>query len=276
MTARHPLPDEPVQVVTIAATGGTFTLTYSGQETGPLAFDVSAADRAVRARGARADRRRQRRASSGPDGGPFELRFGGELTGKNVWVVEPDGEHARGVRRGHDAGAVALGVSARRRLRIGAKRVGRTSTQQRRGDHGRARGGTGRRGARCVRWRRRGAGDDMADAVDDRAAELTGARPARPRRTRTVADNRGRGGRGRGAPRGDRSRRGSRHAEEDPGVRCRTWRPRAGQARCDHAAAPPGRRPTRRRSRTGGGKRSCRRALSAAAGRGRRARAPRA
>ena len=27
---------------------------------------------------------------SGPGGGPFELRFGGELTGKNVDVVEPD------------------------------------------------------------------------------------------------------------------------------------------------------------------------------------------
>ena len=34
MTARHPLPDEPVQVVTIAATGGTFTLTYSGRRPG--------------------------------------------------------------------------------------------------------------------------------------------------------------------------------------------------------------------------------------------------
>ena len=95
MTARHPLPDEPVQVVTIAATGGTFTLTYSGQETGALAFDVTAAQlqaqlEALGRIGA------GNVAVSGPDGGPFELRFGGELTGKNVDVVEPDGAALEG------------------------------------------------------------------------------------------------------------------------------------------------------------------------------------
>ncbi len=91
MTARHPLPDEPVQVVTIAATGGTFTLTYSGQETGPLAWDAAAADvqAALEALGRIGA---GNVAVSGPDGGPFELRFGGELAGKNVDVVEPDGE----------------------------------------------------------------------------------------------------------------------------------------------------------------------------------------
>jgi hypothetical protein len=91
MTVRHPLPDEPVQVVTIEATGGTFTLTYSGQETGPLAPDVTAA-------GLRAALEALGRIGAGnvdvggPDGGPFQLRFGGELTGKNVAVVEADGE----------------------------------------------------------------------------------------------------------------------------------------------------------------------------------------
>jgi hypothetical protein len=95
MTARHPLPDEPVQVVTIAATGGTFTLTYSGQETGPLAFDLAADDVQSALEGlGRIGAGNV--AVSGPDGGPFELRFGGELTGKNVAVVEPDGERLDG------------------------------------------------------------------------------------------------------------------------------------------------------------------------------------
>lgn len=91
MTARHPLPDTPVQVVTIAAAGGTFSLTYSGQRSGALAFDVSAAGlqgalEALSRIGA------GNLAVSGPDGGPFELRFGGELVGKNVEVVEPEDE----------------------------------------------------------------------------------------------------------------------------------------------------------------------------------------
>jgi len=91
MTARHPLPDEPTQVVTIAATGGTFTLYYSGQETGPLAWDVAAGD----LQSALAGLSRigaGNVAVSGPDGGPFELRFGGDLAGRIVDVVEPDGE----------------------------------------------------------------------------------------------------------------------------------------------------------------------------------------
>jgi hypothetical protein len=95
MTARHPLPDEPVQVVTLAASGGSFTLTYAGQETGPLAFDVAAA--AVQSALEGLGRIGAGNvAVAGPDGGPFELRFGGELTGKNVWVVEPDAARLEG------------------------------------------------------------------------------------------------------------------------------------------------------------------------------------
>jgi hypothetical protein len=91
MTARHPLPDEPVQVVTVQATGGTFTLTYSGQETGPLPAGVAAAD--LRAALEALGRIGAGNVDvSGPDGGPFELRFGGALAGKNVAVVEADGE----------------------------------------------------------------------------------------------------------------------------------------------------------------------------------------
>jgi len=91
MPARHPLPDPPVQVVTIEATGGTFTLTYSGQETGPLAAGVTAGDL----------QRELEQLSrigagnvvvTGADGGPFELRFGGALTGRDIQVVEPDDE----------------------------------------------------------------------------------------------------------------------------------------------------------------------------------------
>jgi hypothetical protein len=89
MTARHPLPDEPVQIVTIAATAGTFTLTYSGQETGPLAWDLAAGDLrdALEALGRIGA---GNVAVSGSDGGPFELRFGGALAGRIVDVVEPD------------------------------------------------------------------------------------------------------------------------------------------------------------------------------------------
>lgn len=91
MTARHPLPDEPPQVVTIDATGGTFTLTYSGQETAALAFDCP--PEALRS--ALEDLGRIGKGNvtvTGADGGPFELRFGGELVGKSVAVVEPDDE----------------------------------------------------------------------------------------------------------------------------------------------------------------------------------------
>jgi hypothetical protein len=90
MTKRHPLPDPPLQVVTLAATAGTFTLTYSGQETEPLAFDVAAA-------GVQVALEQLSRigtgnvAVTGPDGGPFELRFGGALVGRDIAVVEPDG-----------------------------------------------------------------------------------------------------------------------------------------------------------------------------------------
>lgn len=91
MTARHPLPDEPVQVVTLDASGGTFTLSYSGLRTPALAYDCSApavqsALEALSRVGA------GNVVVSGPDGGPFALRFGGELTGRNIEVVEPDGD----------------------------------------------------------------------------------------------------------------------------------------------------------------------------------------
>lgn len=89
MPARHPLPDPPVQVVTIAASGGTLTLTYSGQQTGPLPVGVSpdelqAALESLGRVGA------GNVLVSGPRGGPFELRFGGELTGRDIAVVEAD------------------------------------------------------------------------------------------------------------------------------------------------------------------------------------------
>jgi hypothetical protein len=95
MPARHPLPDPPVQLVTLAASGGTFTLTYSGQQTEPLQAGLSAADlRAAlealsRVGAANVD-------VSGPDGGPFELRFGGALTGRDIAVVEPDTSELEG------------------------------------------------------------------------------------------------------------------------------------------------------------------------------------
>lgn len=89
MTARHPLPDTPVQVVRVAAAGGTFSLTYSGQQTGPLPFDVSSGALQA-ALEALARIGPGNVAVSGPDGGPFELRFGGALMGRNVEVVEPD------------------------------------------------------------------------------------------------------------------------------------------------------------------------------------------
>lgn len=91
MTKRHPLPEEPVQVVTIQAARGTFTLYYSGLKTGPLAWDAAAGDiqAALEALGRIGA---GNVAVSGPDGGPFQLRFGGALAGRNVDVVDADGE----------------------------------------------------------------------------------------------------------------------------------------------------------------------------------------
>ena len=135
MTKRHPLPETPVQIVAITATGGTFTLTYSGQETGPLAFDVAPAE----LQGALESLGRIGAGNvevAGPDGGPFELRFGGELAGRNVAVVEPDDAAARGHGRGHDRGALALGVSG---PRVGIRdRAGRATLvpEHRRDDNG--------------------------------------------------------------------------------------------------------------------------------------------
>jgi hypothetical protein len=95
MPVRHPLPETPVQVVTVTATGGTFTLTYSGQQTGPLPFDLTADG----LRGALEGLSRigaGNVAVSGPGGGPFELRFGGELEGRNIEVVEADDDALEG------------------------------------------------------------------------------------------------------------------------------------------------------------------------------------
>lgn len=89
MTVRHALPDPPVQVVTLAAGGGTFALTYSGQQTEPLAFDASPAD----VQGALEALGRVGAGNvsvSGRAGGPFELRFGGALSGRDIPVVEAE------------------------------------------------------------------------------------------------------------------------------------------------------------------------------------------
>ena len=95
MPARHPLPETPVQVVTITATGGTFTLTYSGRQTGPLPFDLTAD--ALRAALEGLSRIGAGNVDvGGPAGGPFELRFGGALEGRNIEVVEPDDEALEG------------------------------------------------------------------------------------------------------------------------------------------------------------------------------------
>lgn len=95
MPARHPLPEPPVQEVAITATSGTFTLTYSGQQTGSLAHDLSAAD----LQDALEQLGRVGAGNvvvSGSDGGPFELRFGGALQGRDIAVVEPDDEGLQG------------------------------------------------------------------------------------------------------------------------------------------------------------------------------------
>lgn len=89
MPVRHPLPEPPPQRVAIDATAGTFTLTYSGQETTALAFDISsgelqqALERLGRVGAGNVD-------VSGADGGSFELRFGGALAGRDIAVVEAD------------------------------------------------------------------------------------------------------------------------------------------------------------------------------------------
>ena len=92
---RHPLPEPPLQVVAIDATGGSFTLTYSGQQSTPLAFDATAGDlqAALEALGRVGA---GNVAVSGPDGGPYELRFGGDLEGRDIAVVEADADALEG------------------------------------------------------------------------------------------------------------------------------------------------------------------------------------
>ena len=108
MPARHPLPDPPVQLVTLDA------------DRRDVHADVlRPGDRAARVRRrAGADLQAALEALSrigagnvdvsGPAGGPFELRFGGALTGRDIAVVEPDDARARRQRGGHDAGARAI------------------------------------------------------------------------------------------------------------------------------------------------------------------------
>jgi photosystem II stability/assembly factor-like uncharacterized protein len=95
MTVRHPLPEPPLQVVAIDARGGTFSLTYSGQETQPLAFDATAGEvqAALEALGRIGP---GNVAVSGGGGDPFELRFGGDLSGRDIAVVEVEADDLDG------------------------------------------------------------------------------------------------------------------------------------------------------------------------------------
>lgn len=85
-------PVDEVQVVSITgtATGGTFTLTYSGQTTGNIAYDASAAtvDAALEAL---SNIGAGDVAVTGSAGGPWTVTFGTALAGTNVAEMTGDG-----------------------------------------------------------------------------------------------------------------------------------------------------------------------------------------
>lgn len=79
-----------VESVTIDATGGTFTLTYGGQETDPIAFDASAAD-VQAALEALSTIAVGDVIVSGPDGGPYLVEFSGLLRYTDVSTMSATG-----------------------------------------------------------------------------------------------------------------------------------------------------------------------------------------
>lgn len=90
-----------VQTVTISGspTGGTFTLTWSGQTTGDIAFDASAADvqAALAALSNIGDTDTGADVSvSGSDGGPWTVTFKGVLGGADVAQMTADGSGLTG------------------------------------------------------------------------------------------------------------------------------------------------------------------------------------
>lgn len=84
------------QVITLAsASGGTFTASYNGQATGPIAYNASAATFQSALEGL-STIGAGNVSVSGPDGGPWTVEFIGDLRGTDVSLITIDGANLTG------------------------------------------------------------------------------------------------------------------------------------------------------------------------------------
>lgn len=81
---------DEIQLVTVEATGGTFTLTYSGQTTGNIAYNA-AASAVQSALEALSNIGVGEAVVTGSDGGPWTVTFAGTLGGTNLTQMVADG-----------------------------------------------------------------------------------------------------------------------------------------------------------------------------------------
>ena len=92
-----PTGDSEVQVITLqgGATGGTFTLTFDGQTTSGLAFDISAANLETALEGL-SSIGSGNVTVTGDDGGPWTVTFGGTLAATDVSLITGDASSLTG------------------------------------------------------------------------------------------------------------------------------------------------------------------------------------
>jgi hypothetical protein len=84
------------QLITLPGpTGGTFTLTFDGQTTSPLAYNISAADLATGLK-ALSNIGASDVAVTGNDGGPWTVEFQGDLASTNVALMTGNGDSLTG------------------------------------------------------------------------------------------------------------------------------------------------------------------------------------
>lgn len=79
-----------IQAVTVDATGGTFTLTYSAQTTSALAYNITAANLEL-ALEALSNIGVGEATVTGPTGGPWQVEFSGTLGGTNLTKMTANG-----------------------------------------------------------------------------------------------------------------------------------------------------------------------------------------
>lgn len=108
----EPLGRAEVQTITVDATGGTFTVTYSGQTTAALAFDITAANLQAALEGLSTIGSGNVTVTGGPgDAGgntPYSVTFAGALAGTDVAAMTTNAGSLTG---GAGTAAVAVGTA---------------------------------------------------------------------------------------------------------------------------------------------------------------------